>query len=173
MQLWARVAELTKVKTQKGGFAVRCAAGLPFLLEPGMQVSFVPPQIDAPRRAVVESVAMTGESEALVHFDALRCRDVAERLRGCSVLVRRDCLPDGALEGPASVVGYAVRDERFGELGLVADVVQNPAHSLLQVEGPGGEVLVPCVEEFILAIDDDLRVVETRIPDGLLDLQSR
>ena len=66
----ANVAELSKTKTLTGGLVARCAPGLPFLLEEGMEVAFVPPRHDAPRRARVLSVQDAGRDAFLVTFEA-------------------------------------------------------------------------------------------------------
>ena len=41
MHDWANVAELTKTKTLTGGLVARCAPGLPFLLEEGLEVELL------------------------------------------------------------------------------------------------------------------------------------
>lgn len=71
MRTWANVAELSKTKTLTGGLVARCAPGLPFLLEEGMEVAFVPPRHDAPRRARVLSVQDAGRDAFLVTFEGV------------------------------------------------------------------------------------------------------
>ena len=101
MRTWANVAELSKTKTLTGGLVARCAPGLPFLLEEGMEVAFVPPRHDAPRRARVLSVQDAGRDAFLVTFEGVDSIDVAELLVGCSCLVRRADLPESALAAEA------------------------------------------------------------------------
>ena len=101
MRTWANVAELSKTKTLTGGLVARCAPGLPFLLEEGMEVAFVPPRHDAPRRARVLSVQDAGRDAFLVTFEGVDSIDIAELLVGCSCLVRRADLPESALAAEA------------------------------------------------------------------------
>lgn len=173
MRAWANVAELSKTKTLTGGLVARCAPGLPFLLEEGMEVAFVPPQHDAPRRARVQSVQDLGKGSYLVAFDGVDSIDVAELLVGCSCLVRRADLPEDALAAEAdTLVGFEVHDARAGLVGAVESVVENPGQFLLAVARAdgGASVLVPLVDAFVVDLDEDARRIDVDLPDGLLDL---
>lgn len=173
MRTWANVAELSKTKTLTGGLVARCVPGLPFLLEEGMEVAFVPPQHDAPRRARVQSVQDAGRGTYLVAFEGIDSIGVAELLVGCSCLVRRVDLPEGALVVETDgLAGFEVHDVRAGLVGTVESVVENPGQSLLSVARTGGgqPVLVPLVDAFVVRFDEDARCIEVDLPDGLLEL---
>ncbi len=63
------------------------------------------------------------------------------------------------------LVGLRVETASGRVLGEVADVVESPAHELLDIRTPGGgSQLVPLVDELVTLDDGVLRVV-----DGLLD----
>ena len=173
MRTWANVAELSKTKTLTGGLVARCVPGLPFLLEEGMEVAFVPPQHDAPRRARVQSVQDAGRGTYLVAFEGIDSIGVAELLVGCSCLVRRVDLSEGALVVETDgLAGFEVHDVRAGLVGTVESVVENPGQSLLSVARTGGgqPVLVPLVDAFVVRFDEDARCIEVDLPDGLLEL---
>lgn len=172
MREWADIAVLAKAKNLQGGFVVRSAAGLPFLLEEGMEVAFVPPVLDVPRRATVRAIEEHG-GELLVFFEGIDDRSTAEALAGCHCLVRRADLPEGALAaGSRGLVGWAVRDEGAGFSGTVSDVVDNPGQTLLELTGDDGAVvLVPLVDEFVAGFDEDARTIELAAPAGLFDLR--
>lgn len=171
MREWADIAVLAKAKNLQGGFVVRATAGLPFLLEEGMEVVFVPPVLDAPRRAIVESLEQHGP-DAIVFFDEVTDRSTAERLSGCHCLVRRALLPEEALLGHAGIVGWTAIDDAAGFEGTVADVIENPGQSLLELSDESGRsVLVPLVDDFIESVDDQSRTIRLNAPAGLFDLQ--
>ena len=173
MRTWANVAELSKTKTLTGGLVARCAPGLPFLLEEGMEVAFVPPRHDAPRRARVLSVQDAGRDAFLVTFEGVDSIDVAELLVGCSCLVRRAYLPESALAAEADgLEGFEVHDARAGVVGVVESVVENPGQFLLSgAPADGGRrVLVPLVDALVVGLDEDARRIDVDLPDGLLDL---
>ena len=172
MRTWIDVAVLAKCRNSKGRFAVRATAGLPFLLEPGDEVAFVPPRTDMPRRAIVDEVRETGEDSADVLFAEIQDRDVAQALVGSHCLIRRELVDEEALrQAPAIWDGWEVVDEVEGPIGHVAGFVQNPGQSLVEVERPGGKTaLIPVVDEIVLDVDPEARLVRVAVPNGLLDL---
>lgn len=173
---WADVAELTATQGLKGRFVARSVRGLPFLLEEGMEVDFVPPTLNGPRHVRVASVQHAGDEEYLVSFAKVTDRDAAESLVGSHCLLSHDQLPedfDDLLRADADhVSGYRVVDEVRGMLGHVVDVREMPTQDLLVVEHEGEEVLIPFVDEFIVEIDEDEGVVRVNLPAGLVELNS-
>ena len=169
---WADIAVLAKAKNLQGGFVVRSTASLPFLLEEGMEVAFVPPVLDVPRRAKVRAIEEQG-GEFVVFFEGVEDRSASEALAGCHCLVRRADLPEDALAaGSHGLIGWTVRDEAAGFSGTVSDVIDNPGQALLEIaDDDGGTVLVPLVDEFVLAIDEEARFIELNAPAGLFDLR--
>ncbi len=173
MRTWIDVATLAKTKNLQGGFVVRSAANLPFLLSAGLEVAFVPPALDAPRHARVETVAPSGERAAVVTFDVVCDIDTAEKLAGCHCLVRRADLPEEVFkqcdEGWA---GWQVRDAHAGLLGVVSRIEEMPGQMMLEVAAAGQDrtILIPLVDEFVVGVDDDARVIDVAVPSGLLDL---
>lgn len=172
MSDWTIVAETVKAKVAQGGLVARSVAGLPFLLACGMEVAFVPPVLDAPRRGTVASVTDAGKGAHLVTFDSVPDADTAAALVGCKLLVRRADLPELALdERGDTVVGYTVRSASDGVIGTVSGIIDNPGQSLLAVaRADGGEALIPIVEEFVLDVDDAARTIAVDVPSGLLEL---
>ena len=173
MRPWVNVAALARTYNLEGGFVARPAADLPFLLEEGMEVALVPPQLDAPRRVTVRSVAPKGDGSAVVFFDEVTDATVAARLAGCSCLVHReqvaDAIPLSAEECPW--MGWHVVDAQEGPVGIVTAIRQVPGQSWLVVEGAANrEVLVPLVEEFVQQVNEEDHVLLVSLPSGLLEL---
>lgn len=170
MHDWVNVAELIKPKSLQGGLVARCAPGLPFLLRVGLEVAFVPPALDAPRRGVVVEVREQPSGSYLVSFDTVDGIEAAEALAGRSCLARRFDLPIGFDEQvDEGIIGYAVIDDEAGQVGKVAEVIDNRAQQLILVDGAFGEVLVPFVDAIVLSVDDERKTVVTCMPSGLLD----
>lgn len=175
MRTWMRVAEIVKAKTLQGGLVLRSVAGLPFLLHEGMGVSFVPPQFDCPRSAIVVSAVPSLKNDNyLVQFDRITNRDVAEKLVGCFCLAKAEDIDAVSLtrheQHEHSLLGYRVVDETHGDLGEVCEVELNAWQVLLVVEGGKGTISIPSVDEFVLEEDAEARILRTRIPEGLLGL---
>lgn len=173
MCTWNDVAVLVKTKSLQGRFVAQSAKDLPFLLREGQEVAFVPPVIDAPRRARVLSITDRGDGCHEVAFDTVTDIDAANRLNGCHCLVRSDELPEEELASEeGDVVGWCVYDANAGYLGTVAEVIENPSQSLLsiaRVEG-GKNLLIPLVDEFVTGIGEDVCRVDVDVPIGLLEL---
>ncbi len=173
MRAWTDVAVLAKTRSLAGGFVVKSTTGLPFLLRVGMEVAFVPPVTDLPRRARVSGITGATDTTARVLFEGIEDMSQAKALVGCHCLVRSELLD---LESPAigalSWMGLRVVDERFGDLGEVSDVLENPGQMLLEVVSPDRKspLLIPLVDEFIVSADPfDARIVVS-VPEGLLNL---
>ena len=173
---WADVAELIATQGLKGRFVARSVRGLPFLLEEGMKVDFVPPTLNGPRHVRVVSVQHTGADDYLVAFSQVEDRDTAESLVGSHCLLSREQLPDDfddLLRADAThVSGYTAVDEELGMLGPIVDVREMPMQDLLVVEREGEEVLIPFVDEFVVDVDEDEGIVRLRVPQSLLSLNS-
>lgn len=173
MRAWVNVAELARTKTLSGGLVARSVPGLPFLLSEGLEVAFVPPRHEGPRRGIVESTKHEGKDAYLVTFEGVRDIDTAELLAGCYCLVRRADLPEDALVAvDDDLAGYEVHDACIGYVGIVEDVLENPGQTLLSVAraGGSGSALIPLVDAFVTGFDDDARRIDVALPDGLLDL---
>lgn len=171
MSAWARVAKITKARNLEGSVVARSVDGLPFLLFEGLQVHFVPPTLKGPRSATVASVQSVKDDAYEVAFEGVDSVDDAEAITGCVCLAAKSDLPTGMVDLPLDWMDYTVVDERFGNLGTVAEVQASAAQSLIVVEGPHGSVMIPAVDEFIDDVDDDAATISVHIPDGLIGLQ--
>lgn len=94
-----------------------------------------------------------------VKFEHITDRTAAEQLKGSSVLLSSEFIPEEIEESDEDLIGYQVEDENGDVIGEVIDVLENPAHPLLQVKEPSGAFFIPLVEAYILGIDDEERIV--------------
>lgn len=178
MSAWANVATIGKAKNLKGGLLVYAREGLPFLLEEGMEVTFVPPVLRTPRTGRVLSVVPQGGNAHLVTFDTIDSIELAERLQDHCCLVRKADLPEDYDQTLLDLVGFMVSTEDQGPMGRVVAIEENPAHPLLVIEldhEDAGEeeprlARIPLVEDFIASIDEAEQVLNLVLPEGLLDL---
>jgi ribosomal 30S subunit maturation factor RimM len=93
-----------------------------------------------------------------------------ERGAGATGAARSAASAPGAPSLASVKPGVEVTDEVHGYLGTIAEVRPGSAQSLLEIEGPFGEVLVPAVDEFIRSCDGKAACV--RLPSGLLELNA-
>ena len=69
------------------------------------------------------------------------------------------------------LIGCSVRDIKDGsEVGILKDVIQNTAQSVLEVGTAGGKsVLIPAVDAFLRNIDEEAGIIEVELIPGFLD----
>lgn len=107
----------------------------------------------------------------------LRIEDVsteedADALLKCKLYLPLSALPK--LSGNKfyfhEVIGFAVKDDRFGKVGVIKGVNDTTAQPLFRIDREGKEILIPMNDEFIKKVDRDKRVIEVNTPEGLIDL---
>lgn len=70
------------------------------------------------------------------------------------------------------IVDYEVRDELYHFMGYVKDIIEQKHQSLLIIADADKEILVPVTDEIIYKIDKKKKILYTRIPEGLPDINS-
>lgn len=104
-----------------------------------------------------------GKPSFFVQFDRITNRSEAEAMRHRTIYLHPDDLPDSPVsdqtdtESPNRVIGYRVLDKSGSDWGLVSDLLENPAHPILEIEtsrSPSGSLLVPFVDHYIPNVDD-------------------
>ncbi len=95
----------------------------------------------------------------------------AKELCGLSVFIGQDdiVLPEDELT-PHMLIGFQLFDENLGKIGEINEVHDYSGNLLLSVDYKGTESLVPLNEDLIVRLDEDLREIELRIPEGLFNL---
>ncbi|MDE6392718.1 MAG: ribosome maturation factor RimM [Muribaculaceae bacterium] len=122
-----------------------------------------------------ETVRPKGAESFLVKLRDIDSQEKAQELVNKEIFGLRSDLveyfDDPDMEIVADFVGYKVVDSRLGEIGSIEDVDDSTANVLFVVVTDDGEtVYIPVAEEFINAVDDERKVVETTLPEGLVDL---
>lgn len=96
-----------------------------------------------------------------VTIDQITDRTEAEKLKGLSVFLPSDDLnidEDSELD----LIGFRIVDIETGDdQGEVVDVIDNPAHTLLQVV-ENGAYFIPLVDEYVTEIDEFDRIIKVR-----------
>lgn len=113
------------------------------------------------------------KDKPVIRLEGIADRTMADELRGMEIYIREDQLeelPEGQ-HYVRDIIGYKVTDLASGrEVGILRDVIQNTAQSILDVESAEGkQVLIPAVDAFLKCIDDDREVIEVELIPGFLD----
>ena len=176
MGSWTNVAALLRAKTNEGGLSVKPTEGLP--LE-GMAVTFVPPVLRIPRSGKGAGCQNCG-GRVWFGSDCIDNQTDEKSLKAISACSTYSCLPENYMDKQdIDLTGFSVVDENAGCIGRVVRIDENPAHALLVVdrgsvsdsfEGREDEVLIPLVDEFLVAVEEEMGEIRVSLPDGLLDL---
>lgn len=123
--------------------------------------------------AVCKSVRYQ-KDKPVIKVEGVEDRNAAEALRGMEVYIDEtelDELPEGE-HYVRNLIGCTVRDIASGsDVGVLTDVIQNTAQSVLEVEtAEGKSVLIPAVDAFMRNIDEEGRLIEVELIPGFLDV---
>lgn len=144
------VGLVTKAHGLRGEVAVQNRSDNPDRWIPGSVVF-----TEAGRPLTVRTVRPHGE-RLIVTFDEVPDRDGAEGLRGVTLQVPKTWLPElGDDEWwPHDLEGCRVVTEMGRQLGVIAEVIANPANDLWVAVSDGGEeTLVPALKDLLVEVD--------------------
>lgn len=122
-----------------------------------------------------ESVRPKGAESFLVKLKDIDSQEKAKDLVNKNVYGLRsdliDYFDDPEMELTADFKGFTIKDTNLGIVGKIVDIDDSTANVLFIVERPDGRnVYIPVADEFITSIDDERQVIETLLPEGLVDL---
>jgi 16S rRNA processing protein RimM len=95
--------------------------------------------------------------------------EAAERLRGCELAIAESelqPLPPGSYYHH-QLRGLQVRDRAGRQLGTVRDVLETGGVCVLEVARPGGELLIPLAEPFVVSVDLAAGALTAIVPEEL------
>jgi 16S rRNA processing protein RimM len=108
----------------------------------------------------------------IAKLEGVNDRDLAFTMRGLLLAVPEEWLraEDGEGIYLQQILGFTVVDDR-GEIGKVTGFSSNGPQDLLEVQATSSdeEYLIPFVENFILGIDFDKRMIQMDLPEGLIN----
>jgi 16S rRNA processing protein RimM len=192
---WVLVARILRARGNKGEVAAELLTDFPERLTRLREI-FVgnADGKNEPRRMALKScwLSQNHRGQAVFHFEGVASISEAEKFRGLEVLLpfeQRVTLPAGqyfvsdlvgcsVFENPASTPLMSSSPCSLAEapslLGTVRDV-QFPGEEtsgtpLLEVETPGGEILIPLAMDICTKIDTNGRRIDVVLPEGLRDL---
>jgi 16S rRNA processing protein RimM len=96
--------------------------------------------------------------------------EAVQPLRGKELEISREAAPPPP-EGAYyyyEIVGCRVFGQSGQLLGTVTEIIPTAANDVYVVRGPGGEILIPAIEDVVKAIDPAARRIEVEVIPGLL-----
>ncbi len=120
------------------------------------------------REYAIEEVAEAPGGDLRLNLEGIGSRVLAEKLVGSTVYAFREDLdePEGGEFFQGDLVGLKALDEQGVALGSVDEVWNTgPVPNLVVRGGPGGELLVPFAEDFIVKVDLAARTIVLKVPE--------
>lgn len=125
----------------------------------------------------VESYRSKNTHSALIKFQGVESAEETRRFVNKDFyLLRKDVaeymqLDEDEIETDIDIAGYKIIDIPTGFHGRVIDTYDNGVYLLMEVESDDdtGTVTMPFVDEFIKDIDTESKIIQTSMPDGLID----
>ena len=188
---WVVVARLLRAQGRNGEILSELLTDFPERFVPGSTVYLAPEGFrglcsDARAVEVVSAWEPQGRNEGriVLGFAGITSIDAVSELRGLDVLVPESDL--APLEEEAAYVHELVGSTLFDgdrEVGVISDVQFTlsadgkrrlaDAASLLAIDLPAGEVLIPFAKDLLVSMDLPNRKIVMRLPEGLIDLNLR
>ena len=160
----------------KGEFRVTLYSGDPVNLKEGKVLLLE--RAGKSAQAAIERVRFQ-KDRPVVKLKGMDDRNAAEDIKGMEISIMAgdlEELPEGEhyvrdLIGCRVVdIAQGAADEGGAEIGVLADVIQNTAQSILDVTTPEGKsVLIPAVDAFLRSIDEEEGVIEVELIPGFLE----
>ncbi len=113
------------------------------------------------------------DRSALITFEGLSSIEKSKKLIGKTIyLPKQDVqIASAPSQSPINeLIGYIIIDKTKGKVGTIEAIEDTTENVLFVVSYQNTELLIPVVEEFIENIDDQKKVVFTRLPIGLLEI---
>lgn len=177
-QVTARFVQVGAIKKSHGlsGEVLAAFAGRTSLHElEGKSVWITPPTANV-HQSVFEEIFLRDDSgEALVVLAGINSLDDSSDLSRHRLICRVEDVPKELLgeiehlEEEPALLGYRVYSRTYGELGSVVEYLETKANDCLVIEGRYGEVLLPIIDEVILAIDEAASRLDVHVLPGLIE----
>lgn len=158
------VGRITKAHGLQGEVSVEVRSDNPQRFADGATVF-----LDDDRELTIRTTRRHG-ARLLVTFEGVQDRAGAEGLRGRLLHVPASWLPDlpDGEYWPFQMEGCVVTTEAGRRIGVISDVVANPANDLwVAVDEDGAETLVPALRDVVVDVDPAAKRVIVRDIPGL------
>ena len=157
------VGKITRAHGVKGEVAVLVLSEVPERFDTGAELF-----LEDGRSLVIEATR-EDRGRLLVTFAGVTDRSAAEPLLGRFLVVPESTLlqlPDGSW-WPFQLEGCSVSTDTGRPLGVLTNVVPNPANDIWVVVAAGGETLVPALKDVIVSVDVAAKRIVVREIRGL------
>ncbi len=121
---------------------------------------------------IISDIQIRGK-KSIAKFEDINKIEQTESVVGAELYLPLTSLPK--LSGKKfyyhEVIGFEIYDNNLQKsIGLLKAIYESSGQDLFGIDANGVEILVPIVDEFIVAVDRTIKRIEINAPDGLLDI---
>lgn len=110
------------------------------------------------------------DETAILTFDGVKTESYAKRLVGCPVYLFTDEIElDPDSQADSQFMGFTLWDTMLGEIGIIEQIDDYSGNIVFTLKYKGNELLVPFNEELLVEIDDKRKIIQLRLPEGLIE----
>jgi len=118
------------------------------------------------------------ENPFTLKFEDFNTKESAIELTGKEIFMRASDLlaeEEKVLEFEDSLVykkyvNFEIKDKTIGKIGVITEIIEYPQQEMAALLYNEKEILIPLNEQLILSIDEEKKVIEMDLPEGLLEL---
>jgi 16S rRNA processing protein RimM len=120
----------------------------------------------------IETASLHKNDFLRIRFEDVSTEEEAEAILGNDLYLPLSMLPK--LSGNKfyfhEVIGFEVIDSRRGNIGQIVAINDSGAQPLFEIDKNGTEILIPLIDDFIIALDRENKTITLETPEGLVDL---
>jgi 16S rRNA processing protein RimM len=120
----------------------------------------------------IESSSLHKEKFLRVRFEDIQTEEDADEIMGSELYLPLSMLPQ--LKGTQfyfhEVIGFDVIDTKHGNIGKISAINDSGAQPLFEIDKNGIEILIPLIDDFIIALDRKNKTITLETPEGLVNL---
>ena len=120
----------------------------------------------------VDNIRLKNNGTATLLLRHLDSDAKAKEISGCIVFVDKEYVKIKKSERPASqkLIGYNVNDIKYGDLGLINEIIELPGNPLFKIIYNEKELLIQVTEAYMKKIDKKNKILVMELPEGLIEL---
>lgn len=119
---------------------------------------------------VIESMREKGNKTLLVKLGDIETEVKARDLVGTEVYLESTDIQEDESVLVGAFVGFKVHDKGKGDIGTIVAVNEISNNPLFVLDFEGNEILFPINPDFIINVDEEKRLMDVDLPEGLIDL---
>ncbi len=129
----------------------------------------------------IKSIRKKGSSSFLIQIDGIDSEDEARVFVNKTIYAEKSSLAsfleidDEDLFDSDDLIGYSIYDSKSGkEIGKIIFLDTSTQNALFVVETEdGNEIFIPAADDLIIKIDDENKIVEMTLPEGIIDINTK